>query len=74
MRSFWKHLGAHPELIEEARDPKVGLRGWNLACACRTDQICHGDVWLEIANGDGSLADVRRRWAREVKAGGTPFR
>ena len=26
------------------------LRGKNLACWCREDQTCHGDVLLEIAN------------------------
>lgn len=74
MGIFWEHLRAHPELIEEARDPETGLRGWNLACACRTDQICHGDVWLEIANGNDSLAEVKRRWEREAKAGRQPLR
>lgn len=74
MATFWKHLRAHPELIAEARDATAGLRGWNLACACRADQICHGDVWLEIANGDESLAAIKKRWERDVKAGGVPFR
>lgn len=27
-----------------------GLRNKNIACACRLDECCHGDVWLEIAN------------------------
>ena len=74
MEIFWKHLRSHPELIEAARDPEAGLRGWNLACACRPDQICHGDVWLEIANGDASLADVKRRWERDARAGRLPLR
>jgi len=26
------------------------LRGKNLVCWCRTDQLCHADVLLEIAN------------------------
>jgi hypothetical protein len=29
------------------------LRGKNLACFCRLDQPCHGDVLLELANRDG---------------------
>lgn len=27
-----------------------GLRGKNVACWCRLDQTCHGDVLLELAN------------------------
>ncbi len=27
------------------------LRGKDLACWCRLDQVCHGDILLEIANG-----------------------
>ncbi len=29
---------------------KTELRGKNLACWCRADQVCHADVWLEVAN------------------------
>lgn len=32
---------------------KKELRGKNLACWCRLDQPCHGDVLLEIANSEG---------------------
>jgi hypothetical protein len=28
------------------------LRGKNIACWCRPRDVCHGDVLLEIANGD----------------------
>ena len=31
---------------------KAELRGKNVACWCRLDQVCHGDVWLEIANSE----------------------
>jgi hypothetical protein len=27
------------------------LRGKNVACWCPLDEPCHGDVWLELANG-----------------------
>jgi hypothetical protein len=29
---------------------KADLRGKNLACWCREDEPCHGDVLLELAN------------------------
>jgi len=31
-------------------DVRRELRGKNLACWCREDQLCHADVLLEIAN------------------------
>jgi len=31
-------------------DIKKELKGKNLACWCRLDQVCHGDVLLELAN------------------------
>jgi len=42
-------LTAHPDLIADARQH---LAGHNLACWCPEGQPCHGDVLLEIANGD----------------------
>lgn len=30
------------------------LRGKNLACWCPPDQACHGDVLLELANGEAT--------------------
>ncbi len=33
-----------------AKEAKTELRGKNLACWCRPDQVCHADVWLEVAN------------------------
>ncbi|WP_029931059.1 DUF4326 domain-containing protein [Nocardia otitidiscaviarum] len=36
-----------PEVIALIREE---LRGKNLCCWCRTDQPCHADVLLEIAN------------------------
>lgn len=73
MGVFWKHLRAHPALVTEARDADRGLRGWNLACACAVGDLCHGDVWLEIANSDASVSDVKRRWQADVRAGRRPF-
>ncbi len=32
------------------------LRGKDLACWCRLDAVCHGDVLLEIANAEGGAA------------------
>lgn len=26
------------------------VRGHDVACACRVENVCHGDVWLELAN------------------------
>lgn len=36
-----------PQRFEELVAP---LRGKNVACFCRADEPCHGDVWLELAN------------------------
>jgi hypothetical protein len=33
-----------------AKDAKKELHGKNLACWCRPNQVCHGDVWLEVGN------------------------
>lgn len=35
--------GFEPHEVEQ-------LRGKNLACWCREDQVCHADVLLELAN------------------------
>lgn len=40
-----KRLGDHP--VHVARHL---LKGRDVACWCGLDQLCHGDVWLEIAN------------------------
>lgn len=39
------------QLRVRARIP--GLRGKNIGCWCRLDQVCHGDVLLRLANADG---------------------
>ena len=44
-------MAERPDLCEIAR---TELRGHDLACYCRTDQPCHADVLLEIANGEGT--------------------
>lgn len=31
---------------------QIELKGKNLVCWCRLDQLCHADVLLEIANGE----------------------
>lgn len=41
-----KRLGGHP--IEMIRSE---LRGHLLACWCKLDEDCHGDILAEIANG-----------------------
>ena len=33
-------------------DVKKHLAGWNLACGCDLGEPCHGDILLEVANGD----------------------
>ena len=38
-----KHHGHPGEAVRR-------LRGWNVACFCKLDEPCHGDVLLEIAN------------------------
>jgi Domain of unknown function (DUF4326) len=45
---FRRYLAEHPELVEAARQE---LAGKDLACWCRPGELCHADIWLEIANG-----------------------
>lgn len=42
--SILRHVKPHE--LEKLIAP---LRGKNIACFCRTDAPCHGDVWLELA-------------------------
>ena len=44
---FRTYLTEHPELVAAARRE---LRGKNLACRCRLDEPCHGDIWLALVN------------------------
>ena len=38
-------------LLEYPEDQlELELRGLNVACYCRTDEECHGDVILEVVN------------------------
>jgi hypothetical protein len=48
--AFRSWLALDPEGMQLAADAKVELRGKNVACWCRLDELCHGDVWLEVAN------------------------
>lgn len=41
----------YPDEFEEWIAP---LRGQDLACWCPLDEPCHGDVYLELANGNAS--------------------
>jgi hypothetical protein len=47
IRRYRERLLADPELLDRARRE---LAGQDLACWCRADQECHGDVLIEIAN------------------------
>jgi Domain of unknown function (DUF4326) len=47
-RLYREHLERHPELVAQARRD---LAGRDLACWCRLDENCHGDVLLRIAAG-----------------------
>lgn len=48
IRKFREWIAQEPERITRAR---AELRGKDLICFC-APQPCHGDVLLEIANGD----------------------
>ena len=51
IRLYREYLMDSPELLAQARRD---LAGKDLACWCKQDQLCHGDVLLEIANEDHS--------------------
>jgi hypothetical protein len=42
------YLQRHPELVERAR---TELPGHDLACWCKEDEPCHGDLLLALARG-----------------------
>lgn len=44
-RLFVAHLARHPRLVQRARRE---LTGRPLACWCRLDAPCHGDIWLTV--------------------------
>ena len=44
---FRGYLADHPELVEAARQE---LAGKDLACWCKPGELCHADIWLEVAN------------------------
>lgn len=44
------YVDFHPEKRKQILDHIDELRGKNLACWCRSDEFCHADVLLEIAN------------------------
>lgn len=49
--------GPYPELVARRQrilDEVVQLRGHDLACWCPSNQPCHADVLLELANGGTS--------------------
>jgi hypothetical protein len=47
-RVRWERLSK----TSSGMDDLALLRGKNLACWCRTDQACHADVLLEMANSE----------------------
>lgn len=50
--AYREYIKACPDLIAALPE----LRGKNLACFCRLDQPCHGDVLLELANAPEARA------------------
>jgi hypothetical protein len=48
---FRRYLADHPELVEAARRE---LAGKDLACWCKPGELCHADIWLEVANGSAA--------------------
>ena len=44
---FRRSLADHPALVEAARQE---LAGKDLACWCKPGELCHADIWLEVAN------------------------
>ena len=58
-REWWETRGKGYTIYADQMDMLMGamfqtephpLRGKNLACWCRLDEACHGDILLEIAN------------------------
>jgi hypothetical protein len=47
VRLFRRYLNARPDHAKKVRDE---LAGKDLACWCRSDQLCHADALLEVAN------------------------
>lgn len=43
-REMWQA----PRLADERRSLLARLRGHNVACWCRPEDVCHGDAWLEM--------------------------
>ena len=48
IEKFRDYVMNNPELIKDA---KKELKGKILGCWCRP-KICHGDVWIEIVDGE----------------------
>lgn len=52
--SMFRHLMTFERCFEPEKYNALidELRGKNVACFCKEDaEYCHGDVWLELANG-----------------------
>ena len=43
----WIQQPRQKSLLDDARRT---LRGKNLACWCRHDELCHADIWLRLVN------------------------
>ena len=52
VESKWDAPSEHRGDYPDRATIRAELRGKDLACWCPLDQPCHGDVLLEIANGD----------------------
>ena len=50
VRQFWRYLRLARKGRALARAAKRELSGKDVACFCRLDRPCHGDVLLEVAN------------------------
>lgn len=49
-----EYRGIHQRLMRAIRDDLGALRGRDVCCWCPEGSPCHGDVLLELANGDAS--------------------
>jgi hypothetical protein len=48
-REMFQHEGETADML---RKRLPDLRGKNLACFCKPDQLCHADILLELANAE----------------------
>ncbi|HYT25922.1 MAG TPA: DUF4326 domain-containing protein [Actinomycetota bacterium] len=67
---YRRHLTEHPELAEAARRE---LAGKTLACWCRPDQPCHGDILFEVLEQDQAHGQDGQANDTPAQRGGTAW-